>query len=155
MLAPHPHLTAELSRRRVLSGGGRGLLALALLGTSISANACGPGKPPGPDPLEAQLDSARRDSDLAAAAAKAAPRPVVPALMVIADERARHASALVEELARAAGRHRRGLASRPETQGGRKDPLGRRVEFQRGTNGASDLLRSHHLIAAALFDPAS
>ena len=104
MLAPHPRLTDELSRRRVIAGGGRGLLALALLGASISTTACGPGKPPEPDPLEAQLDSARRDSDLAAAAAKAAPRPVVPALMVIADERARHASALVEELARAAGK---------------------------------------------------
>ncbi|MGI9161314.1 MAG: hypothetical protein ACR2JI_00115 [Mycobacterium sp.] len=92
---------APLSRRRVLTGGGRGLLALALLGTAAAA--CGHSGPPEPDPLEAQLAAARRDSDLAAAAAKAAPPPVVPALTVIAAERARHAGALIEELARAAG----------------------------------------------------
>lgn len=93
---------APLSRRRVLTGGGRGLLALALLGTA--ATACGPSAPPEPDPLEAQLAAARRDSDLATAAAKAAPPPMVPALTVIAAERARHAGALIEELARAAGK---------------------------------------------------
>ena len=90
-----------LSRRRVLTGGGRGLLALALLGTVAAA--CGHGGAPEPDPLEAQLAAARRDSDLATAAAKAAPAPVVPALTVIDAERARHATALIEELARAAG----------------------------------------------------
>lgn len=91
-----------LSRRRVLTGGGRGLLALALLGTAAAA--CGHGGAPEPDPLEAQLAAARRDSDLATAAAKAAQPPVVPALTVIAAERARHATALIEELARAAGK---------------------------------------------------
>ena len=79
---------------------------MALLGTSVSvsATACGPSKPPEPDPLEAQLAAARRDNELAAAAARTAPRPFVPALLVVADERARHATALVEELARAAGK---------------------------------------------------
>ncbi len=91
-----------LSRRRVLVGGGRGLLALALVGTA--ATACGPAKPPEPDPLEAELQAARRDSELATAAAKAAPRAAVPALSEIAALRARHATALVEELARAAGK---------------------------------------------------
>ena len=103
MLDPNSDAAAPplLSRRRVLAGGGRGLLALAILGT---AAACGPGGPPTPDPLEAQLDAARRDAELAAAAATAAAPWMVPALNVIADERTRHAAALVEELARAAGK---------------------------------------------------
>ena len=86
-----------LSRRRVL--------ALALLGPALgsAAVACGRGGPPGPDPLEDQLTAARRDSELATAAAKAAPPGFAPGLSVVAAERARHASALVEELARAAG----------------------------------------------------
>ncbi len=92
----------SLSRRRVLVDGGRGLLALALVGTA--ATACGPSKPPEPDPLEAELQAARRDSELASTAAKNAPRAAVPALNEIAAERARHATALVEELARAAGK---------------------------------------------------
>ena len=91
-----------LSRRRVLLGGGRGLLAIALVGTAAAA--CGPGKPPEPDPLEAELEAARRDSELATAAANAAPAAAVPALREIAAERTRHAAALVEELARAAGK---------------------------------------------------
>ena len=90
-----------VTRRRVLADGGRGLLALALVGAASTA--CGTGKPPAPDPLEAELEAARRDSDLAAAAAKAAKPALVPALSEIAAERARHATALVEELARAAG----------------------------------------------------
>lgn len=102
MLHPDPGARTPLSRRRVLAGGGRGLLALALLGTA--ATACGHSGGPEPDPLEAQLAAARHDRDLAAAAAKAAPRSLVPALLVVADERARHAAALVEELSRAAGK---------------------------------------------------
>ncbi|MEI6251740.1 MAG: hypothetical protein WCP30_02950 [Mycobacteriaceae bacterium] len=93
---------AMLTRRRVLADGGRGLLALAFIGAASTA--CGAGKPPAPDPLEAELEAARRDSDLAAAAAKAAKPAVVPALNEVAAERARHATALVEELSRAAGK---------------------------------------------------
>lgn len=89
------------SRRQVLAGGVRGLLALALLGSAATACA---GEPPGPDPLEAQLEAARRDSDLASAAAAGATPVVARALTVVAEERARHATALIEELARAAGR---------------------------------------------------
>lgn len=89
-----------LTRRRALVDGGRGLLALAFVGTV--ATACGVGEPPAPDPLEAELEAARHDSELAAAAAKGAKR-LAPALNEIAAERARHATALVEELARAAG----------------------------------------------------
>lgn len=102
MLAPDPGARTPLTRRRVLADGGRGLLALALLGTTAAG--CGHGGPPEPDPLEALLAAARHDSDLASRAAKAAPRPLVPALLVVADERARHATALIEELSRAAGK---------------------------------------------------
>jgi hypothetical protein len=90
-----------LSRRSALTSGGRGLLALALVGTATMA--CGAGAPDEPDPLEAVLAAARADSELATAAARAAAPNMVPALLVVAAERARHATALVEELARAAG----------------------------------------------------
>ena len=89
------------SRRRLLAGGGRGLLAVALLGPVAAA--CG-STPSGPDPLEEQVQAARRDSELAAAAAKAAPPALVPALNEIAAERNRHAVALIEEVSRAAGK---------------------------------------------------
>ena len=91
-----------LSRRSALTSGGRGLLALALVGTATMA--CGAGAPDEPDPLEAVLASARADSELATAAARAAAPNMVPALLVVAAERASHATALVEELARAAGK---------------------------------------------------
>jgi hypothetical protein len=86
----------------VLAGGARGLLALAALGAVTTA--CGSPAPPAPDPLEAQLAAANQDSELAAAAAKAADPIVAPVLNVIADERAQHATALIEEIARAAGK---------------------------------------------------
>lgn len=91
-----------LSRRSALTGGGRGLLALALVGTATAA--CGAGTPDDPDPLEAVLAAARSDSELATVAARAAAPNMVPALLVVAAERASHATALVEELARAAGK---------------------------------------------------
>jgi hypothetical protein len=78
------------------------MLALAMVG--LTAAACGPGQPPGPDPLEAELAAARSDSELAAAAAKAARPASAPALKEVAAERARHATVLLEELSRAAGR---------------------------------------------------
>lgn len=89
-----------LSRRRVLTGGG-GLLALGL--TVSTAAACGSNRPKGPDPLQSVLAAARSNSELAAAAASAAPTQLAPALLVISAEQARHASALIEELSRAAG----------------------------------------------------
>ena len=89
------------SRRRLLAGGGRGLLAVALLGPVAAA--CG-STPSGRDPLEEQVQAARWDSELAAAAAKAAPPALVPALNEIAAERNRHAIALIEEVSRAAGK---------------------------------------------------
>ena len=98
---PDPGSPPELSRRRVLAGGSRGLLALALIGTAVSA--CGSTGSSGPDPLEAELSAARADSELAAAAAKSAPPGIAPALIELSAVRARHATALVEELSRAAG----------------------------------------------------
>ena len=87
-----------LSRRRLLA------LALMVPALGSATVACGRSGPPGPDPPEDQLTAARRDSEMAAAAAKAAAPGFAPGLSVVAAERARHASALVEELARAAGK---------------------------------------------------
>jgi hypothetical protein len=85
------------SRRSVLIGAA----ALAALG----ATACAGGSPklPEPDELEAQLELARRDSQLARAAATAAGAFYAPLLNVVADERADHAKALSAEIARASG----------------------------------------------------
>ena len=87
-----------VSRRNALLGAA----ALAVLGTAASA--CGP-KPPPPElhDLEAQRDQAQKDSDMAAAAAIGADPSYAPALTVVAAERAAHAKALAEEIARAAG----------------------------------------------------
>lgn len=93
---PGPDRSPEFSRRHALA-----VLGAALLGPVAVACAT---EPPAPDPLEAELESARADSDLAAAAATSAPRELAPALLVVADQRARHATALIEELARAAGK---------------------------------------------------
>ena len=102
MLSTDPGPAPMLARRRVLVNGGRALLALTALG-AVSTG-CGSSPPPALDPLEAQLDLARRDSVLATAAAKAALPAIAPALLEVASERARHAAALVEEIARAAGK---------------------------------------------------
>jgi len=98
---PDAPVVPSLSRRRVLAEAGRSLLALAFVGTATAA--CG-SKPSGPDPLEAELSAARSDSELASAAAKAAAPAMVPALIEVSAERARHATAIVEELSRAAGK---------------------------------------------------
>ncbi|MEI7543866.1 MAG: hypothetical protein WCJ53_03500 [Mycobacteriaceae bacterium] len=100
--SPDPGYLPALSRRRVLLGGGRGLLALALVGTAAAA--CGSSGQPEPDPLEAELSAARADSELAAAAAKASPPEMAPALIEVSAVRTRHATALIEELSRAAGK---------------------------------------------------
>ncbi|AQT80729.1 hypothetical protein B1R94_17875 [Mycolicibacterium litorale] len=102
VLSPDPSPSPAITRRRILLDGGRGLLALALVGAATAA--CGSDAPPGPDPLEQQVELARHDSELAAAAAKTAPPALAPALTEVAAERSRHASALIEEIARAAGK---------------------------------------------------
>jgi hypothetical protein len=92
-----PGVRPVFSRRRVLAGGA----ALAVLG--MAASACSsPPAPPAVDELEAQLQRARHDSELAAAAAVAAAKPVSTALTEVASERARHAQALTTEIARLA-----------------------------------------------------
>ena len=98
---PSPSADSGILRRRdVLLGFGRGAAGLALL--SVTAAACG-SAPPEIDPLQAQLDLATADSDMARAATAAAAPPLVPALTQIASERADHARALAVEIARAAG----------------------------------------------------
>ena len=102
MLSPDPRRFPGITRRRVLVDGGRGLALFALLGAA--GTACGTGRPPEPDPLEQQAELARHDSELAAAAAKAAPPALAPALTEVAAERARHATVLTDEIARVAGK---------------------------------------------------
>ena len=86
-----------ISRRRVLIG------AAALTALGAAAGACGSPKPPEPDDMEDQLELARRDSQLARAAATAAGAFYAPLLNVVADERADHAKALSAAIARASG----------------------------------------------------
>ena len=102
MLSQDSGVVPALTRRRVLLDGGRGLVLLGLLDAAVTA--CGSGAPAGPDPLEQQLELARHDSDVATAAAKAVPPALARALTEVAAERSRHATALIEEIARAARR---------------------------------------------------
>jgi hypothetical protein len=102
VLSPDPSPFSGIARRRVLIDGARGLALFALLGAASTA--CGTNPLPGPDPLERQAELARHDSELAAAAAKAAPPALAPVLTEVATARSRHATALVEEIARAAGK---------------------------------------------------
>jgi hypothetical protein len=82
--------------------------AAALTALGITASACGsrpepePEQPPAVDELEAQLTLARRDSELAAAAAIATPAEIAAALEQVVSERARHARALATEIDRIA-----------------------------------------------------
>jgi hypothetical protein len=100
VLSQDSGVVPALTRRRVLLDGGRGLVLLGLLGAAVTA--CGTGAPAGPDPLEQQLELARHDSEVATAAAKAVPAALARALTEVAAERSRHATALIEEIARAA-----------------------------------------------------
>jgi hypothetical protein len=92
-----PGVRPVVSRRRALAGAA----ALAVLGMTVPA--CGsPPAPPPVDELQAQLTLARRDNELAAAAAAASAKPVSAALTQVAAERAQHAQALTTEIARLA-----------------------------------------------------
>ena len=75
--------------------------ALAVLGSAVPA-CSSPPAPPAVDELEAQLTLARRDSELATAAAVGASQPVNAALIEVAAERTKHAQALTTEIARLA-----------------------------------------------------
>jgi hypothetical protein len=81
----------------VLVGG----VALAALATALPA-CSSPPAPPAVDELEAQLTLARRDSEMATAAAPAVGQPISTALTEVAAERTRHAQALSTEIARLA-----------------------------------------------------
>jgi hypothetical protein len=77
-------------------------VALALVGTA--ATGCGTPPPkPDVDALVAQLDRARADSQMAAAAATIAPPPMATALNTVAAERTAHARALTDEITRMSG----------------------------------------------------
>jgi len=91
-----PGAVRPISRRRVL------IAAAALSAIGVTASACG-SPAPQPEELAPQLDLARRDSQMAGAAATAAGPFYGPLLNVVADERAAHAKALSQEIARAAG----------------------------------------------------
>ena len=90
-----PGAVRPISRRRVL------IAAAALSAIGATASACG-SPAPQPEELAPQLDLARRDSQMAGAAATAAGPFYGPLLNVVADERAAHAKALSQEIARAA-----------------------------------------------------
>jgi hypothetical protein len=75
--------------------------ALAVLAMAVPA-CSSPPAPPALDELEAQLTSARQDSELATAAAVGASQPVNAALTEVAAERTKHAQALTTEIARLA-----------------------------------------------------
>ncbi|WP_319445408.1 MULTISPECIES: hypothetical protein [unclassified Mycobacterium] len=93
-----PRPLPPVSRRRILLGAA----ALAVLGTA--ATACGKPVPrPDVDALVAQLERARSDNQLAAAAATAAPSQIAATLTTVAAERAAHAQALSDELTRMLG----------------------------------------------------
>lgn len=94
MPSPPPIL---VTRRQILAGSA----ALTVLG--IAASACGaPPAPPAVDELQSQLELARRDSALAAAAATAARPELSAALAKVAEERSAHAAALATEIDRIA-----------------------------------------------------
>jgi hypothetical protein len=98
-----PPALSRVFRRREVLVGAVGVIGLALM--AETASACGSEAPPPPvDPLQAQAALADADSALASAAATAAPPAQAPALTQVASERSQHSRALIEEIARAAGR---------------------------------------------------
>ena len=91
-----PHTETTVSRRRVLLG----TAALALLGGAASACGSAPQRDPALDILTAELDRARRDSQLATSAVAGVPPQLAPALTSVATLRDAHARALSDELTR-------------------------------------------------------
>lgn len=93
-----PSVVPVVNRRRALVTG-----AVLVLG-AVSSGCGGPPPPPAVDELESQVELARHDSELATAAAAAAPPQVRAALAEVAAERSQHAQALATEIARVAGK---------------------------------------------------
>ena len=98
MQRTEPGFETTLNRRHVLAGG----IALAVFGIAAPACSSPPPAAPAVDELEAQLSLARRDSELAEAAAVGAPPQIGTALTEVAAERTQHAQALTTEIARLA-----------------------------------------------------
>ncbi|OBA88588.1 hypothetical protein A5662_02560 [Mycobacteriaceae bacterium 1482268.1] len=94
-----PSALPVVSRRRMLFG----TAALAVLG--VTGAACGgkPAPPPELNDLMTQLERARNDSQLASDAAVGAQPPLQPALTAVSADRAKHAEALSDEIARLTG----------------------------------------------------
>lgn len=79
-----------------------GTAAVAALG--VTAAACGkPPPPPELDDMMTQFDRARADSLMASDAAATAIPPLKPALAAVSADRAKHAEALSDEIARMTG----------------------------------------------------
>jgi hypothetical protein len=115
-----PGAVRPISRRRVL------IAAAALSAIGATASACGAPAPPQPEELEPQLDLALRDSQMAGAAATAAGPFYAPLLNVVAGERAAHAKALSQEIARAAAETTTSSqAAAPTTSGSAAPPPSR------------------------------
>jgi hypothetical protein len=93
-----PSALPVVSRRRMLVG----TAALAVVG--VTGVACGKSSPP-PELAElmTQLDMARSDSQLASDAAEGVKPPQRPPLAAVSSERAKHAEALSNEIARLTG----------------------------------------------------
>jgi hypothetical protein len=122
----------QLSRRTVLIGAA----AAAALGATTAA--CGAKEPPKLDELIGQLDLARRDSQMAAAAATAAGPFDGPLLGLVADERKMHANALSVELARMAGTTTTSSTSAAPTSSGSAQPPPSRTEVITAVRESAD-----------------
>ena len=98
---PAPPAAPDIRQARRAAGFGRGA---AVLGAA-TVTACGVRVRPAAeiDPLQAQLDLAAADCRHGPRRGRRRRRPLVPALTQIASERAEHAQALADEIARAAG----------------------------------------------------
>ena len=96
-----PSALPTITRRRLLATALPASLALTVLG---SAAACSPAPPPAElADLMAQFDRAHSDSQLAGQAATTARPQIAPTLTTVASERAAHARALGDEIARLTG----------------------------------------------------
>ena len=136
-----PGAVRPISRRRVL------IAAAALSAIGATASACG-SPAPQPEELAPQLDLARRDSQMAGAAATAAGPFYGPLLNVVADERAAHAKALSQEIARAAGETTTSSQAAAPTPSGSAAPPPSRTDVMAALRESAD---SAAKLAANLF----
>ena len=126
-----PGAVRPISRRRVL------IAAAALSAIGATASACG-SPAPQPEELAPQLDLARRDSQMAGAAATAAGPFYAPLLNVVADERAAHAKALSQEIVRAAGQTTTSSQAAAPTPSGSAAPPPSRTDVMAALRESAD-----------------